>query len=96
MHEITINDLRRLGRLGNVTGRLNNGRQGELRQDGFYYRRHDAIIGGLSAEVKFRISYRKAIGQIQILKQGTKLIATRQNNCLVATIHYDLPKAPRS
>lgn len=88
-----INDLRRLGRLGNVTGTLTNGITGELRHDGFYYQKHGAVIQGTAATVKFRIEFIKALSQFKDLKQGTKLIAKRVDNQLVA-VTIDFPKAP--
>lgn len=88
-----INDLRRLGRLGNVTGTLTNGTAGELRHDGFYYQKHGAVIQGTAATVKFRIEYVKVLSQLKELKQGSKTIAKRIDNQLVA-VTTDFPKAP--
>lgn len=41
MYELTMNDLRRLGKKGNATVLLVNGKLGELRPDGLYYTRQD-------------------------------------------------------
>lgn len=95
MHELTINDLRRLGRIGNVEGVLNNGKKGKVKADGFYFIRTDAVINGMSAAVAFKMPFVKALSQLYSLSQGRILIAKRQGGHLVATKEYGSRFAPK-
>ncbi|CAK1246359.1 unnamed protein product [Fructobacillus fructosus] len=95
MHELTINDLRRLGRIGNVEGMLKNGKKGKLKADGFYFIRTDAVINGMSASVAFKMPFIKALTQLYSLSQGHKIVAKRQAGHLVATQNYGTRRAPK-
>lgn len=94
MYELKINDLRRLGRLGNATATMNNGRIGDIRTDGLYFILNNAVIGSTPAQIKFKQDFGKAIGNIHHIRLGTNIIAVRLAKKLVANEHYPLDKAP--
>ncbi|CAK1240204.1 hypothetical protein [Fructobacillus tropaeoli] len=94
MYELTMNDLRRLGKKGNATVLLVNGKRGELRPDGLYYTRHNAIIGGVYTDAKFRIDFQRAISKIKHVRVADKLVAKRSSQKLVATSLYEFAKVP--
>ncbi|CAK1253489.1 hypothetical protein [Fructobacillus tropaeoli] len=94
MYELTMNDLRRLGKKGNATVLLVNGKRGELRADGLYYTRHNAIIGGVYTDAKFRMDFQRAISKIKNIRVADKLVAKRYSQKLVATSLYEFSKVP--
>lgn len=88
MYELNLNDLRRLGRFGDVTAKLQDKTIAELRRDGIYISHDNAIIDGKKCLVKMREDYVKVFPKIRTIKRGKHLIAERRDNKLVATYKY--------
>lgn len=76
VNEVTLEDLRRLGRLGGVTARLEDGSTVLLRERFGTVKRKGYVAGTLT-DVDVIVDYVKIYSQIRTIKQKDTLIARR-------------------
>lgn len=95
-NEVTISDLKKLGRSGGVTGRLNNGEIITLKAN-YATRQRLAIVAGQEMEVELIDYYSDIYKEIRTLKRDHLLIARRvkiagQSILKLTGMGYNKPK----
>lgn len=76
-NEVTLSDLRQLGKAGGATARLDNGDELTLRPR-FGTVRRQGYINGVLQPVDVRQDYAAIYSQIRTIKQGDVLVARRE------------------